>query len=75
MKAVKIGLSLFMVFIMSFTPILYIIFFRKPISGYFGFSFYINNLANFFIYLFVDEEFRAKLKEMCAEWRSRFATD
>ena len=75
MKAVKIGLSLFMVFILSFTPYLYIIFFRKPISGYFAFAFYINTMANFFIYLFVDEEFRAKLKEMCSEWRSRFVTE
>ena len=69
MKAVKIGLSLFMVFILSNTPFLYTVTFREPISGYFRFAIYINNLANFFIYLFVDEEFRAKLKKMCESCR------
>ena len=64
MKVVKIGVSLFMVFILSYTPFIYIVTFGKPISAYFGFTFYINNLANFFIYLFVDEEFRAKLSSM-----------
>ena len=65
MKLVKIGLSLFIVFIVSFTPGLYVVNFGGPISGYFGFVYKINNLANFFVYLFVDEEFRAKLKAMC----------
>ena len=65
MKSVKIGLSLFIVFILSFTPSLYVYNFGGPISGYFRFAIYINNLANFFIYLFVDEEFRAKLRDMC----------
>ena len=69
MKAVKIGLSLFMVFILSYTPFIYIVTVGPPISGYFRFTFYINNLANFFIYLFVDEEFRVKLKKMCESCR------
>ena len=64
MKTVKIGLSLFMVFILSYTPFLYVIMFEKSISGFFRFVFYINNLANFFIYLFVDEDFRAKLRAL-----------
>ena len=64
MKTVKIGLSLFMVYLLSCTPFLYVILFKKSISGYFRFAFYINNLANFFIYLFVDEKFRAKLRAM-----------
>ena len=62
MKSVKIGLSLLSVYILTYTPFLYVGIVREPISGYFRFTFYINNLANFFIYLFVDEEFRAKLK-------------
>ena len=49
---------------MSYTPLLYTFNSDQPISGYFRFATYINNLANFFIYLLVDEEFRAKLKEM-----------
>ena len=61
-KTVKIGLSLFVVFILSYTPFIYIVTFGKLISGYFAFAFYNNNLANFLIYLFVDEEFRAKLR-------------
>ena len=60
-KSVKIGLSLFLVFIFSYTPTIYAIVSRRPISGYFRYTNYINNLANFFIYLLVDEEFRAKL--------------
>ena len=64
MKSVKIGLSLFLVFIFSFTPSVYAILAREVMSGYFRYTNYINNLANFFIYLLVDEEFRAKLKEM-----------
>ena len=67
MKAVKIGLSLFFVFILSYTPIIFAYNLASslgPISGYFRFTFYLNHLANFFIYLFVDEEFRAKLMTM-----------
>ena len=63
-KSVKIGLSLFLVFTMSFTPSLWA-FYAGQISGYFGYAFYINSLANFFVYLIIDEEFRAKLKAMC----------
>ena len=66
MKSVKIGMSLFIIFILSFTPVFYVIISGEPISGYFRFTFYINTMANFFIYLFVDEKFRAKLKVMCS---------
>ena len=62
-KSAKIGWSLFIVFILSFTPSLYAHNFGGPISGYFRFAFWINNLANFFIYFFIDEEFRVKLRE------------
>ena len=62
MKSVKIGSLLFVVFIVSFIPTIYALFSGYLINGYFQFSLYINNLANFFIYLFVDEEFRAKLR-------------
>ena len=65
MKLVKIGLSLFIVFIVSFTPGLYVVNFGGPISGYIRFTFMFNNVANFFVYFFIDEEFRAKLREMC----------
>ena len=61
-KSVKIGLSLFVIFILSLLPELYVANFGGPISGYFHFSFYINNIANFFIYLIADEKFREKLK-------------
>ena len=64
MKSVKIGASLALVFILSFTPGIYGMNTGRPISGYFRYTFYINNLANFFIYLVVDDEFRAKLRAM-----------
>ena len=67
-KSVKIGLSLFLVFVLSFAPSLWATFVGK-INGYFGFTFVLNNYANFFIYLVVDEEFRAKLKAMCKRSR------
>ena len=61
----KIGLCLFLTFIVSFAPPLYLIYFGGKINGYFVYSININNLANFFVYLVVDEEFRAKVKAMC----------
>ena len=66
MKSVKIGLSLFVIFILTYTPFIFSFLLPSlgPISGYFRFTFYINNLANFFIYLFVDEDFRVKLRAM-----------
>ena len=66
MKSVKIGLSLFIIFMLTYTPFIFSFILPSlgPISGYFRFTFYINNLANFFIYLFVDEDFRAKLRAM-----------
>ena len=64
MKSVKIGASLFVVFVLSFVPLTFTVNSGRPISGYFRFTLCINNLANFFIYLFVDGEFRVKVKEL-----------
>ena len=69
MKSVKIGISLCVVFMLSFSHALHIIINGELLNGYFDFAFWINNLANFFIYLVVDEEFRAKLKAMCKRSR------
>ena len=55
MKSVKIGSLLVVVFIVSFIPTTYAVLSGSTINGYFRFSLCINNLANFFIYLFVDE--------------------
>ena len=57
----KIGVSLIVVFIVCFLPMFYVITIDAPISGYFRFTYYINNLANFFIYLAVDQEFRMQI--------------
>ena len=62
MKSVKIGVSLFIIFVLSYLPAIYAINTGYRISGYFRYTAYINNLANFFIYLMVDKEFRAKLR-------------
>ena len=61
-KSVKIGASLFIVFLFSYAQFIYLGNGGGPISGYFRYTFYINNLANFFIYLAVDEEFRERFK-------------
>ena len=63
MKSVKIGLGLFIMFVFSFSPLIYVFNVGGPISGYFRFTYYINSVGNFFIYLAVDEEFRAKLRQ------------
>ena len=65
MKSAKIGFALFLVYIFSFTPSLLMLYKPGTVSGYFRATLLINNLANFFIYLVIDEEFRAKLKAMC----------
>ena len=65
-KSMKIGFALFLVFTVSVIPTMYGLNFGGPINGYLMYAYSINNLANFFIYLAVDEEFRAKLKAICA---------
>ena len=64
-KAAKIGVSIFIVFFLSMTPAFYALHISRPINGYYRFAFAINNLSNFFIYLFVDDEFRARMKKIC----------
>ena len=69
MKSVKIGIGLCVVFLLSFSPALHTMTGGGFLNGYYDFAFSINNLANFFIYLVVDEEFRVKLKAMCKRSR------
>ena len=64
MKCVKIGTSLFVVFLLSFTPEMFAANTNKKISGFFDYAFYINNLANFFFYLMIDGDFRRELKKL-----------
>ena len=69
MKSVKIGVAIFIVFVGGFMPPLYAFNFGGPINGYLRYSIFANFVANFFIYLVVDEEFRGKLKAMCKRSR------
>ena len=63
-KSVKIGASLFLLIIATYTPLGYAIASKTTISGYLAFVIYINNFANFFIYFWIDEKFRkAVLKD------------
>ena len=66
-KSVKIGLILVLVFFVSFAPTMYAVSSGKPLNVFLRHSLSINNLANFFIYLVVDEAFRAKLKSIFAK--------
>ena len=64
-KALNISKGLFLVFMLSLTPHIYALDTGEKISGYLYYTVDFNNLANFFVYLVVDEEFRGKLKAMC----------
>ena len=66
LKSLKIGLSLFLAFSLSYMPALYTFNKFGPISGYFRYSIGLFHVANFFIYLVIDEDFRLRLKEMCS---------
>ena len=57
-KSVKIGASLFLLIIATYSPLVYATAAKTSISGYMGFVIYINNFANFFIYFWIDENFR-----------------
>ena len=58
-KAVKIGASLFVLTTGTFAPTLYASVTRTTISGYFYYVLSVNNFANFFIYIWIDGEFRS----------------
>ena len=64
LTSVKIGLSVFFVYWVSFMP--HIVFLATGIvmSGYLYYTYHLNNLANFFIYLAADTKFREALKKM-----------
>ena len=57
-KAVKIGASLFVLSIITYTPLTLADLSHTVVSGYFYFSVFINNFANFFVYVWVDVKFR-----------------
>ena len=69
LKSVKIGVLLFIVFVLSYVTPLIVLRIGIKLPGHFVHVYHINNLANFFIYLVVDEEFRVKLKAMCKRSR------
>ena len=63
-KSVKIGASLVVVTLVTFSPLVYAVVAETSISGYIHFVIYINNFANFFVYFWIDERFRkAVLKD------------
>ena len=59
MKAVKIGVSLLILTILSYLPPPFLnLVLRLTVPKYVMFTFYVNNFANFFIYIWIDEKFR-----------------
>ena len=57
-KSVKIGASLFLVTILTYSNLVYATITGVPYSGYLYFVIYVNNSANFFVYFWIDENFR-----------------
>ena len=66
LTSVKIGLSVFFVYWVSFLPHMVFLATGVPLSGYLYYAYHLNNLANFFIYLAADTKFREALKKMLA---------
>ena len=64
LTSVKIGLSVFFVYWVSFLPHMVFLTTGVPLSGYLYYAYHLNNLANFFIYLAADTKFREALKKM-----------
>ena len=65
MKSAKIGFSLLLVMVASFIPGLLVSFgvFKNEFLKY---SFSLKHVANFFVYTYIDEDFRVKLKHVFA---------
>ena len=64
LTSVKIGLSVFVVYWVSFLPQMVFLATGVSMSGYLYYAYHLNNLANFFIYLAADTKFREALKKM-----------
>ena len=60
-KSAKIGAGLFVVSVTSYFPLVYSLLSAQYRSGYLYFVIFINNFANFFVYAWIDEKFRASL--------------
>ena len=63
MKSVKIGASLVVLTLATLSPLIYAIVTKTALSGYLRFVTYINNFANFFVYFWIDKEFRKAVLE------------
>ena len=57
-KTVKIGASLFLVTMVTYSPIIFSIITGIAQTGYIFGIIYVNNFANFFVYFWIDEKFR-----------------
>ena len=62
--AVKIGLSVFIVFGISFSCVIITKLTNSQLPGQVYYIIYFNNVANFFVYLIVDAQFRNALKKL-----------
>ena len=57
-KSVKIGASLFFVTMVSYSPIVFGTITGVPYPGYLFVVIYVNNFVNFFVYFWIDKNFR-----------------
>ena len=67
LKSMRIGISLLIVFVISFVPSMVFDSFTGQMDNHVKYNNSMNFIANFFIYFLVDEEFRFKLREICCQ--------
>ena len=61
-KSVKIGAGIFVLTVATYLPAIVGSFVGVKVSGYWAYAVYVNNFANFFVYLWIDDEFRRSLR-------------
>ena len=71
MKSVKIGVSILVVFILAYIPVILSFSGWSPLGDYTNYFFCINYSANFFIYLVVDADFRVQLTALFCGCRAK----
>ena len=63
-RAMKLGLSILILYLLSFTPLFIYPFIEANLANYIGRLYYINHIGNFFIYYATDGKFRRDFKSI-----------
>ena len=63
-RALKLCLYIFLVYLISFTPIYVIPYVQEDIAEYVAKLYYFNHIGNFLIYCVIDDKFRMEVKSL-----------